>query len=217
VNTLRIMPTACRSRITPLVILLLAGPSSASAQLLIATGGSASADSISPSIPFDAFGPGFSMAGDFFFNPLVADPCPCGLGTEYSFTLNGDILSNFSSMDISVSVASTGLTDVGGNAHFDAPDIDIPGPGTYTERAVFDAAISSDQGDFIFGGTGTLTYKVVATDTPGIVDLVSANYAITNPSNVPEPSTASLLFIGAAGLAVMGRRRKSHTTMIQTG
>jgi hypothetical protein len=34
---------------------------------------------------------------------------------------------------------------------------------------------------------------------------------------LPEPPTSALLLLGVAGLVVMGRRRKSHTRMIQAG
>jgi hypothetical protein len=69
----------------------------------------------------------------------------------------------------------------------------------------------------IFEGAGRVTYDVVPNppnpNLPGTFFSISkATYTL-----VPEPSTAALLLIGLAGIAVMGRRRRSDATLLASG
>lgn len=58
--------------------------------------------------------------------------------------------------------------------------------------------------DFLFEGSGTFTSRWVGSPSLSFTE----TGAICRFGGVPEPSTASLLLIGFAGLAVLGRRRR---------
>jgi PEP-CTERM motif-containing protein len=209
-NTLRIMARAYGSRI--LLVLLLASPSLAGAQctvaqcqFLVATSGGISVDAVHTSSDFHVAGPLFTENGTLSFGGSPFLPT-VGLfeGIDFSLTLYGDTFADLNGID-------AGLDDVVfANVTFSADDISIPGPGIHTQPFLFESDVrTSLEGDFIFYGRGIITYDVVPTDTPGIVNILSANYTITNPFQVPEPSTASLLLLGFAGLVVLGRRVRS--------
>jgi hypothetical protein len=202
-NTLRIMARACGSRI--LLVLLLASPSLADAQcqFFVATSGGISLDAVHTSSDFYVAGPLFTMDGTLSFNPLLVPTDGLAEGSDFSLTLYGDSFANLTRFDV-------GVDDiVFANVSFGADDISIPGPGIYKTPFFFESDVrSSLEGDFVFFGVGSITYDVVPTDTPGIVNILSANYTITNPFKVLEPSTASLLLLGFAGL-VLGRRVRS--------
>jgi hypothetical protein len=66
-----------------------------------------------------------------------------------------------------------------------------------------------------FSGGGIVTFDLSPYN--GSSQFFVLNSETFNFGVVPEPSTASLLLIAFAGLAVMGRRRRSRATLISAG
>jgi PEP-CTERM motif len=231
VDALRIMPKACdgsrMSRLITLVILSLAAPSLASAQIgeeFTATSGGTNVISEGfVSAEFTVAGPGFSMSGSISTSLLDNfNSGPPIVGNINELALFGDIglgggphNLSFSSVDVHGAPAAIVLATV----NFDSIFL-VPGPGTHLEPFEFHSLVCDTEqimnlDCFGFDGKGNVTLDVVATSTPGIVRILDATYNFTNPfAGVPEPSTASLALIGFAGLAVLGRRRRSHALLL---
>jgi len=198
-----------------LFILLFAGPSLASAQFT-ATSGGTSVGVFGTSSSFGAAGPDFSMSGLISYGRSPLDTgSGWGEGSTLELVLYGDTLTP--NLDISVNVHGAPLTVFTAFATFSSEPISVPGPGTHMYPFIFSSAVSSLEGDLNFFGRAIVTLDVVPRDTPGVVDILSANYTFTNPSHVPDPSTTSLLLLGVAGLSVLGFRRKSRVTLFAAG
>jgi hypothetical protein len=103
----------------------------------------------------------------------------------------------------------------------------ITGAGTYSAPFEFEATFTgvpaslpqpqfcNDQcTTWFIGGVGTMVTDVVP--LPGFPNNFYIDKA-TLTFGAPEPSTASLLLLGFAGLAILGWRRRSRATLIQTG
>jgi len=56
---------------------------------------------------------------------------------------------------------------------------------------------------------GTITQILLAVNTTGFTNSVSATYDSTGPATVPEPMTLSMMGIGLLGLGLLRRRKKS--------
>ena len=139
-----------------------------------------------------------------------------GMPFHFSFTQATPSCGATSSPLIVTSLMVQGVNWNGGSGS--CATLSVTGQTASPEDANFHDAFSFDAnvegGNFPFTVTGGGVFSLVI--PPG-ASYVSAAEFYVQPSSVPEPSTTSLLVLGFAGLAVMGRRRTPHTTMIQAG
>ena len=219
-----------------LFILLLAAASLAGAQVV--TSGVVVDESTQ--VPYDLSGPNVSIAGvmDYTAPPpdnIVGGPFPVG---TYSFLLSADT-ENPNLFDPGASVNGipwalpTGGTDPGtASAEFSSGTFLITGPGIYKGTFDFSSfflgvpssvlsanpAADCDQlmcTPLLFSGGGTAEIDVVSDPNfAGSLDISRVTFTFSGSSNVPEPSTGSLLLIALAGLIVLGWRRKYRATLL---
>lgn len=231
-ETFRILLLACRTttnRLATLLLVLLAGAPLASAQQMFnATSGSM----IDPSdlgASYAVAGPGFSTSGvidysGFPLNPIDSPFTPGKLG---ELIFEGDTenpnLDNFSLTVHGVpwSYPTGTATDGEAIASFqtNSSNLVVSGPGTYLSTfSFFGSLVGAPQSvvsanptlgcdqigctSIAMEGGGTVTFAVVAApNIPGSLEISKATFTF----NASEPSTASLLLIALAGLAVLGR------------
>lgn len=209
-------------RLIALLILLLAVPSLASAQFLVTTG----SGSVNPDGGFVTF------AGVAFSGSAGADNCtPCGNfflspGDDFSFRISNDIADTAhvdavaGSPPLVVPNGASGLVQIDGGSS--GP---ITGPGTYHGSFDFDASVTMAPLSAVlanptlgcdtspplpctlvdFSGSGTVTLDVVPAGFDGLLEIENEKAILT--FRTPEPSTATLLLLGFAGLALLGRRK----------
>jgi len=219
-------------RLISLLALLLLWPAFASAnnELFITSG---SMTLVPDEADFLASGAGFSTSGTISF--LGAGPI--GPGNFYDpqhsavVFVSGDEPGGELGMALTVGGVpwDIPLGAPSGFAHVmsTAGPISITHAGTYSAQFVFNgifdglpaALIGPDPSmascspptpctDWQLQGHGTMVLDVLP--NPQVPNTFYADRATF--SFAPEPSTTSLLLLGFAGLAVMGRRRKSHAT-----
>lgn len=231
-ETLRIPLLACRgttNRLTTLLLVLLAGAPLASAQQMFnATSGSM----IDPSdlgASYAVAGPGFSTSGvidytGFPSNPIDSPFTPGSLG---ELIFEGDTQNpNLDMFSLTVhgvpwSYPMGTATDGEALASFqtNSSNLLVSGPGTYSSTFTFfgslvgapESVVSANPTlgcaqigctSISMQGGGIVTFDVVAVpNIPGSLEISKATFTF----NAPEPSTASLLVIALAGLAVLGR------------
>jgi len=210
-------------------------------QTFEATSGSMVQEFPNDSLPYTAASSAFSFSGvitPFGTNPFLL---PFSVGNQPGFTLIGDTTTpTLAGVTLSVGGAPWALpSDVnmdGGtaSAEFNLKSFVLKGPGT--DFGTFDfrgqfigvplSELSAHPGadcgpsspitckTVRFTGSGTVEFDVVPwPNIPGELEISKATFTF----KAPEPPTSALLLLGFAGLVVMGRRRKSHTTMIQAG
>jgi hypothetical protein len=235
-ETLRILLLALRgtrtNRLTTLLLVLLTGAPLASAQQMFnATSGSM----IDPSdlgASYAVAGPGFSTSGviDYSGFPLNPIDSPFTTGKLGELIFEGDTANpNLDKFSLAVhgvpwSYPMGTATDGEAIASFqtNSANLLLSGPGTYSSTFSFvgslvGAPLSVVSANPTWGcaqiectsismeGGGTVTFDVVAAPgIPGSFEISKATFTF----NAPEPSTASLLLIALAGLAVLGRGGK---------
>lgn len=226
-------------RMITLLILLLAGPSLASATTCLtgpecfATSGSMVISAGEHGTTLTATGPEFQMSGLIGWDG--AQPgFDVGMPIREGGFINAQtVLESTTANDPFYYAVSI---DVRGGVHLDSTSdgnfartvfqynqIFMPGPGIFSEPFSFRTEFQQPAGTCATAGTvgapvcweffgqGILTLDVVATDTPGFNEIREATFTFNKPVFTPEPSTASLLLIAFAGLAVVGHRRRLTT------
>jgi hypothetical protein len=222
-----------------LSILLLAGPTLATAQdQFMATSGSMVVEYLDIASPFTVAGPGFSASGSVEFPDIPGFEDPRSPGSN-PFTIYAD--TENPNLDISLSVHGApwalpppGMDDVPGEAieQFTVNNLVLTGPGTYFTTFDYGGSfigvplnvLSAQPGanclqlncSFLtFSGGGTVTLDVVPYPNfpAGTLEISKATFTF---ESVPEPSTASLLLLGFAGLAVLGCRHRAPATLLTT-
>lgn len=218
-----------------LSILLLAGPSLVSAQVstetLDVTSGSMILLPTDPSTTFTAAGSGFLYSGEITLETPVIPPGSFGVGppgAQFSFQANttDGTLSNLSLTlhGVSWEVPSDGSG--GAEVIFGTSPVVFSGPGTFYGSFTFSGPFAGlSEGTscfqvpcsvFQFQGGGTVTYDVVPFQNPMFPGALTISQA-TFTFKAPEPSTASLLLLGFAGLGILGLRRSSRATFLASG
>jgi len=210
-------------------ILLLVGASVASAQETFnATSGSMVIQFMDDTGPFTVAGPEFSASGVVDFsegNPLDVNPFSAG---SHTVTVVADTENPNLTVSLSVHGAPWALppepeTGVAG-VSFTVNTFVLEGPGTYSSTFDFSgefigvplSVFSANPGEdcsklmctrLLFDGGGNVTLDAVPDPNfPGAVDISKVTFTF----KAPEPSTASLLLIALAGLAVLWRHRRPY-------
>jgi hypothetical protein len=139
---------------------------------------------------------------------------PFGSVAEFKFGTGGGDTGMSLSVD-GVGGCSTDSAVAGAAASFDgftaAP---ITHAGTYSGPLTFDAHLFPNSTPFPpacalgISGDGTMLLQVAKYPNPAINAFYPVSATVT--FGAPEPSTGSLLLIGFAGVAVLGRRRRSR-------
>lgn len=221
------------------IVLLASAPLASAQQTLNATSGSM----IDPSdlgASYTVAGPGFSTSGvidysDGFLNPLGLPFIPGKLGQLifYGDTANPNLDMFKLSVDGVPWTYPFGTANDGqASASFqtNSSNLLVSGPGTYFSTFTFfgsligapESVVSANptlgceqiqcSSIFMMGG-GTVMLDVVPDPLfPGSLEISKATLSF----RVPEPSTTSLLLLGIAGLAVLGRRR-SRVKLLAAG
>jgi len=215
-----------------LSILLLAGPSLVSAQPsqnFNVTSGSMH-HIFNSDFPYTIAGLGFSAAGDIQPEFPTDFDEPVGPGT-FHFLVDGNT-DQLELADVSLTVHGVpwsfpdNTEGMGGGAlaAFDSTVSFGAHPGTYHSTFNFfeNFAGGPEVGDVCtpttclgvhIVGSGTATWDLIPNpNITGAFDISQVTFTF----KAPEPSTTSLLLLGVAGLAVLGRRRRSRVTLLPT-
>ena len=218
-----------------LLVLLVVGPSLASAQTFDVTSGSMVLQSGHEStMPYTAASPDFSFSGVIFPCSGLCNPIdlPFSPGNNPGFTLIGDT-STPTLTDVTLSVAGapwalpSNINMDGGSASavFVVNSFVLKRPGT--DFSTFDfsgrffgvplSELSSHPGadcghsspitctTLLFKGSGSVEFNVVPAPE-GALQISQATFTF----KAPEPPTMALLLLGLAGVGFMPRRRKPH-------
>jgi len=218
-----------RSRSTTLVILLLAGAPLANAQQMFSATSGSMIDPSDSGASYAVAGAGFSTSGviDYRGFPTNHIELPFIPGKLGELIFEGDTETpNLDMFSLTVhgipwSYPMGTATDGEAIASFqtNSNNLVVSGPGTYSSTFIFfgslvgapESGVSANPtwgcaqigctSIFMEGG-GTVTFDVVAAaNIPGSFEISKATFTF----NAPKPSTASLLLIALAGLAVLGR------------
>jgi hypothetical protein len=229
-----------------LSILLLAGPSLASAQetqTFYATTGSM-IDPSGAGASYTVSGAGFSTSGviNYMGSPLnpVGPDSPFTPGKLGNIIFEGDTENpNLDMFKFTVNgVPWTYPFNTGGGDgealvlfQTNSNALVVSGPGTYFSTFTFSGgllgapesvvsanpALGCDQiqcTSFVINGGGTAMLDVVPSPaSPGSLEVSKVILTF----KAPEPSTTSLLLLGFAGLAVLGRRRRPRAALLPAG
>jgi hypothetical protein len=218
-----------KNRLTTLLIVFLAGAPLATAQQMFYATSDSMIDPSGLGAAYSAAGPGFSTSGviDYSGFPLNPIDSPFAPGKLGELIFEGDTGNpNLDMFSLTVhgvpwSYPMGTATDGEAIASFqtNSSNLVVSGPGTFLSTFTFfgslvgapESVVSANPtwgcaqigctSIFMEGG-GTVTFDVVAApNIPGALEISKATFNF----NAPEPSSASLLLIALAGLAVLGR------------
>jgi hypothetical protein len=228
-------------RLLTLLALSIAGLPLASAQeTFTATSGSMVVHSGAATANFSVAGTDFSMSGMTNFGGPGGNPFDFPVGNyPFQFHIADDTSDGglgFSSLSVRGVPWSVEFAGGGGFLLIDGSAGPFPAPGTYSGKFTFSttvvaapaSVVSGNPGaecapppegivctELLFSGGGNLTLDVVPYHiplTPPALEIAEATFIFKPSASAPEPSTASLLLIGFAGLAVIGGRRRPRAT-----
>jgi PEP-CTERM motif len=230
------MNTSRTLSLVGLLTLLLLWPAFASAacsptQVCVATSGTAD---VSFEFPFNFAGKGFSASGELTeYGNLGNSPFTVAflqIGSTYDASIagitGGGLLTQF---ELTVNGVPWGIPAGGDASVFFSAVLPVTGSSGVTQPFSFEGSFTGAPEPFAPGlGCDVLNCKTLNFAGGGIVFFGLTPHEGGPPSMelaqetfnfgvVPEPSTASLLLLGFAGLAILGWRRRSRPTLIQTG
>jgi hypothetical protein len=157
---------------------------------------------------FDIYGSDFSMIGQFGIDPTMNDFGSVGPGMPFHFSFTQETLScGVTSSPLVVSLTVQGV-EWGGSGSCATLTVtgQTPPPNAGYYSGTFSLDSSFEGGNFPFAVSGGGTFFLII--PPG-TSYASVAELFVQPSAVPEPSTMSLVLVGFAGLALIGRRRRS--------
>ena len=178
---------------------------------------------------FNASGPGFTASGGwiFFGGPAPEGAFDISPGRPVSIFWGENSDDGFTmSVVVDGFGYNTGDPDPfeengrSGSGEFEASsNTPITGAGTYKGTFSLDAFLGNDAcrtscKAIDVSGQGIATFHVVPEGSTGLFEVSNATFSFVG---APEPSAASLMLLGVAGLAVLGLRRGSRATLLPTG
>jgi hypothetical protein len=196
----------------------------------VATSGTTVVDFI---FPFNFAGNGFSASGELTQWGNLQSPFTVtflGYGSSYDASIYGSTDNLITQFELTVNGVPWGIPAGGDAQVFFSAVLPVDGTLMIERPCSFEGSFTGAPEPFApglgcdvlkcetlnFRGGGIVTYDMwpFLGGPPNSFTVVQETFQF---GVVPEPSTASLLLVGFAGLAVMGRRRKSHTTLLPAG